>query len=356
MNIARSITGEVQPRKYPSTQYGAVLLAGTTIVSGECAGVVLRTGTQTELGQTLATVSKETQATSTVFGGRQRSRSVFEDEIMYFVKIFMMYSITFTTVIVIAYHDFDSKEDIEATVLTAIGIVTASLPIALPLVLQVSLALGASYLAKTHGAIVKHLPALQDIASMSVLCSDKTGTLTTAQMTIVRERIIPFGDFTSHDVLRFAKLSSNTNRKHDSPIDAAIFNAYDDDKDELRSQGNNDNEDDAYIQRSITGFTSSAKRVVAYIDHKHNIGRPSFTVAKGMTSKIIDTSTGSNGMDDQECQWQVMGYDSYKFKNFIETSEKTLSSSGYKTIAVAYCEGDARKDGHGPWQFVGILP
>ena len=53
------------------------------------------------------------------------------------------------------------------------SILIASIPIALPLVLQVNLALGASYLAKHYHAIVTSIPALQDIASMSMLCSDK---------------------------------------------------------------------------------------------------------------------------------------------------------------------------------------
>ena len=64
------------------------------------------------------------------------------------------------------------------TVLNALSIMIASIPVALPLVLQVNLALGASFLAKKHHAIVTSIPALQDIASMSILCSDKTGTLT----------------------------------------------------------------------------------------------------------------------------------------------------------------------------------
>jgi len=63
------------------------------------------------------------------------------------------------------------------SILDALSILIASIPVALPLVLQVNLALGASFLAKEHHAIVTSIPALQDIASMSMLCSDKTGTL-----------------------------------------------------------------------------------------------------------------------------------------------------------------------------------
>ena len=75
----------------------------------------------------------------------------------------------------IAYDGFD--DNVKQTILDALSIMIASIPVALPLVLQVNLALGASFLAKKHHAIVTSIPALQDIASMSMLCSDKTGTL-----------------------------------------------------------------------------------------------------------------------------------------------------------------------------------
>jgi hypothetical protein len=68
----------------------------------------------------------------------------------------------------------------------------ASIPIALPLVMQVVLALGASFLAKEHHAIVTSIPALQDIASMSILCS-------------VSPTLVRF----SPKILRLAKLKLN---------------------------------------------------------------------------------------------------------------------------------------------------
>eukprot|EP00438_Fugacium_kawagutii_P003143 Skav207118 [mRNA] locus=scaffold156:242495:247259:- [translate_table: standard] len=75
------------------------------------------------------------------------------------------------------------------TLLTALSILIAAVPIALPLVLQVTMAIGAYRMATDHHAIVTRMSALQDIASMDVLCSDKTGTLTTAKMSINLEKI-----------------------------------------------------------------------------------------------------------------------------------------------------------------------
>ena len=105
------------------------------------------------------------------------------------------------------------ENDVEQTILDALVILIASIPIALPLVLQVNLALGASHLAKNYHAIVTSIPALQDIASMSMLCSDKTGTLTTAKMSIIKDSIFAADGFTNQDVILYAYLCSNADKK-----------------------------------------------------------------------------------------------------------------------------------------------
>ena len=105
----------------------------------------------------------------------------------------------------------------------------AAIPIALPLVLQVNMALGAAFLAKHNNAIVTSIPALQDIASMSILCSDKTGTLTTAKMSIIPDSIHAAEGFEKEDVLLFASLCSNPDKK-DDPIDRATLQAFEKDE------------------------------------------------------------------------------------------------------------------------------
>ena len=65
-------------------------------------------------------------------------------------------------------------------ILTCLSIIIAAVPVAPPLVLQVTMALGAGKMVTEFNAVVTSLPTLQDISSMSVLCSDKTNTLTTA--------------------------------------------------------------------------------------------------------------------------------------------------------------------------------
>lgn len=163
-----ALTGEPIPRKYPSSDHGDVMLSGTIVAAGECYGQVLRTGTNTEIGKAQADVMKDKSV---------RVVSVFQQKIMIVVQALVSISLVIVLAVVlvegIIYDGFNI--DPRATILDALGILISAIPVALPLVLQVNLALGAAFLAKKHHAIVTSIPALQDIASMSVLCSDKTG-------------------------------------------------------------------------------------------------------------------------------------------------------------------------------------
>lgn len=343
-----ALTGEPIPRKYPG-ENGDIILSGTTVVSGECYAMVTDTGVNTEIGKAQADVMAD-KSVGTI--------SVFEKKILTIVKMFVAVSfLLFIAIILVkgfAYQGFYPTGDlaqkdpgkylqvgVQETILGALSILVASIPIALPLVLQVNLSLGASFLAKEHSAIVTSIPALQDIASMSMLCSDKTGTLTTAKMTVINDRCVPVGNFTSEDVIRFAMLCSNADKK-DDPIDKAVLDAY------HRCEASKS--DAGYKQTEIVGFNPTVKRVVAFVDHNGK----TITVAKGLPAKIINTEAGS--VDDHECQWKVAGADDPKFVDHIVKEDTELSSAGYKTIAIAMCEGDARQSDHGKWQFVGLMP
>lgn len=342
-----ALTGEPIPRKYPSDDHGDIMLSGTTVISGECYGMVVNTGIHTEIGQAQADVMAD-KTVNTI--------SVFEHKILTIVKIFVVFSAALVLAVLLVkgfvYGGFDSSGEalapnsyltssVQDTILAALSILIASIPIALPLVLQVNLALGASFLAKEHSAIVTSIPALQDIASMSMLCSDKTGTLTTAKMTVINERCVPSGKYTADDVVRFAMLCSNADKK-DDPIDKAVLDAYQR-TEEAKSES-------AYKQTEIIGFNPTVKRVVAFVDYKGK----TMTVAKGLPAKVLDTAAGS--VDDHDCQWKVVGFDDKKFMQGIIDEDTALSSAGYKTIAIAVCDGDGRKENHGPWEFVGLMP
>lgn len=93
----------------------------------------------------------------------------------------------------------------------ALSLVIASVPVALPMVMQITMAIGARKMAD-HKAIVTHLTALQEIASMTVLCSDKTGTLTTAHITVMPNQIWcnPSAGYSAVGATMMSPYNSNT--------------------------------------------------------------------------------------------------------------------------------------------------
>ncbi|CAB9514650.1 Plasma membrane ATPase 2 (Fragment) [Seminavis robusta] len=331
-----ALTGEPLPRKYPSDEYGYTLLSGTTVKAGECYVQVMATAANTEIGQAQADILKDKSI---------RVVSVFQAKIMMVVQALVSFSLAIVIAVLLVdglyYGGFDKS--VRNTLLNALSIMIAAIPVALPLVLQVNLALGASFLAKEHNAIVTSIPALQDIASMSILCSDKTGTLTTANMSIISDRIFPVGDFKDTDVIVYGYLCSNPDKKED-PIDRAVVSAY-----ERSLQAQEKCAD--FTQDQIIGFNPEVKRTVSFVTK----GNKKYTIAKGLPAKIIDTTAG--GVDNHEIQWKVEGYNDKKFLEKIHETDQGLSKAGYKTIAVAMCEGDARNDDEDHhWLFVGLMP
>lgn len=96
-------------------------------------------------------------------------------------------------------------------------------PIAMPIVLSVTMAIGAGHLAKKQ-AIVKHFTAIEELAGMDILCSDKTGTLTKNRLEVY-DAILYSKEFSKQDLLFHAALASNV----DSPdaIDDSILKHLD---------------------------------------------------------------------------------------------------------------------------------
>ena len=276
---------------------------------------------------------------------------VFQRKIMTVIQVLVCSSLVFVLAVVLTegltYDGFGKNT--RDTVLDGLAILISSIPIALPLVIQVNLALGAAHLAKHHAAIVTSIPALQDIASMCILCSDKTGTLTTANMSIISDMIYTVGEFSPEQLLMYAYLTSNEDKK-DDPIDKAIITAYQESK--VGKEAQRLREVGMYNQEGLIGFNPEVKRVVSFINRGDKGGV--ITVAKGLPSKIINTEAG--GVDSAEIQWKIRNFDNKAFIADVTKHDSEMSKSGYKTIAIAVCWSDAREEGDHVWELVGLLP
>lgn len=331
-----ALTGEPLPRKYPSEVHGSTILSGCTIKAGEAYCCITETGVNTVAGAGSADIMAD-KAVQKV--------SIFEQRILQAVKFIILASIV-DVVAVLLVQGFvlgQFKHDLNELILTCLSIIIASVPIALPLVLQVTMAMGAGKMATDYNAVVTSLPALQDIASMSCLCSDKTGTLTTADITIFAKRVWLNSKFTAADLALYGALSSNRDKKED-PIDRAVIKHFDTlplDSPEVKAYNSE------YTKVRLVGFNPIYKRVMAEYTHTDKNGKKTnIKIGKGLAVKCLDTEDG--GKDDATDQWKVTDFD--KLYPVVSNEDVELSKKGYKTLGVSVKIGDK------PWEFVGILP
>lgn len=325
------LTGEGIPRKYPCELYGAEIRCGCTILSGEAYAIVEHTGANTEVGKEEAIMMKKKS--------QGKARSVFEEGTLRAMTVILVISLIISLIIFIFVgikdHQFD-REFIKKDLLTCLSIIVASIPIALPIVMNVTMSLGAATMAKDFNAVVTGIPALQDIASMSVLCSDKTGTLTTAKMTVDHDEVWCNEGFVRKEIGMYAMLASSRDKAEDA-VDRCIVKYFD-------SVFKTPPPDfDSYKKVGGMGFNPVYKRVVTDLVHP-KIGQ--IRVAKGLAVKVLDTENG--GKDDAPDQWKCHDYERLMPK--VLEIDRSLSTRGFKTIGVAVKHEDK------PWVFCGILP
>ena len=153
--------------------------AGTIVVRGRGRGVVVATGTKTVLGQ----IAEDVQTTEV-------TTSPLQAKMNRFAQVLGLLSIVGTVLIVIL--DLVMGTPLQELVKTAVATMVASIPEALPVVVTVTMAVGVNRMAQRN-AIIRRLPAVETLGSTTVICSDKTGTLTKNEMTV---RVIYDGQHT----------------------------------------------------------------------------------------------------------------------------------------------------------------
>jgi magnesium-transporting ATPase (P-type) len=151
---------------------GSMAFSGTMVVSGRATGVVVATGNDTELGrinQLLAEVSP------------------LETPLLRQIKKFG-YAVTAVigviSVLIFAYGHWVKDMDFVRIFQAVVGIAVSAIPEGLPALITITLAIGVQRMAQRH-AIIRRLPAVETLGSVSRICSDKTGTLTLMEMMVV---------------------------------------------------------------------------------------------------------------------------------------------------------------------------
>jgi len=180
---------------------------GTTVISGSATILVCRTSDQTQIGEIADSVMREAPPTAFELGTRQ------------FGLLIMRLAILMVLFVLLVNTLFDRPwlESFLFAVALAVGLT----PELLPMVVSITLARGALRMAQKR-VIVKRLPAIHNLGSMDVLCTDKTGTLTEARIRL--ERHLDARGRDSERVLWLAYLNSFFESGLKSPLDEAILN------------------------------------------------------------------------------------------------------------------------------------
>jgi Mg2+-importing ATPase len=201
-----ALTGESMPaEKEAGTANDAVFL-GTSVVSGTAVAVVTATGRATAFGDIAARLSARPPQTE------------FERGLARFAALIMK-TVVFLVLFVLMAGVLTHRAPLQS-LLFALALAVGLTPEFLPVITTVTLAQGAVRMARRR-VIVKHLAAIEDFGSMDVLCSDKTGTLTTGAMQL-DAAIDPAGG-ASDSLLAAAALNASLQTGLHSPIDAAIL-------------------------------------------------------------------------------------------------------------------------------------
>ncbi|MFC2972315.1 cation-transporting P-type ATPase [Azotobacter bryophylli] len=177
-----ALTGESLPSDKQVEPVGAaaelgdrssMAYSGTLVSAGSGVGLVVATADCTELGRI-----------SHMLGDVKRLQTPLLADISHFARqltliILVLALATFVFGVLLRGHSADDM------LLAAVGLAVAAIPEGLPAVLTIILALGVQRMAR-HRAIIRHLPAVESLGAVTVICSDKTGTLTRNEMTVQR--------------------------------------------------------------------------------------------------------------------------------------------------------------------------
>ena len=298
-----SLTGESLPvEKHPED----IAYSGSIVRQGIMSGLVVATGMNTFFGKTARLVEEA------------KTISHFQKAVVKIAHYLIIVAIFIIAIIFMV--SFFRHESFLDTLQFALVLTIAAIPVALPAVLSVTLAVGASLLAKKK-AIVSKLVAIEEMAGMDILCSDKTGTITKNELTI--EEVRPCESFSNEKVLLYAMLASREEDK--DTIDTAII-------DKAKTLKVVEDKFNSYKVKKYKPFDPVIKRTEADIENSEG---KLFKVSKGAPQVILSLI----GEENRE-----------KISNWVNKEVEDLAADGYRTL------GTAITDEQGNWQYVGLIP
>ena len=292
-----ALTGESLP---VDRKPGDAVYSGSIVKQGEADALAYGTGANTYFGKTAHLV--ETAHTVSHF-----QRAVLK------IGDFLIFVALALVVLILAVALFRGDRML-TTLQFALVLTVAAVPVAMPAVLSVTMAVGARKLAEKQ-AIVTHLAAMEELAGIDVLCSDKTGTLTQNKLTLGDPFCV--SGITSREVILAAALASRTDSR--AAIDLAVVGGLKD-----------PHELEPYRITHFQPFDPVHKRTEAAVTGPD---KSEFRASKGAVQVIL-----------------ALAADASQVQHAVEEAVNGFAARGFRSLGVA------RTRPSGQWQFLGVLP
>ena len=298
MSVDQSaLTGESLPA---TRKPGDAVFSGSIVRRGQNTALVYATGTNTYFGRTAQLVEQA------------HTVSHFQKAVLKIGNYLIILAVCLVAVIIgFAIYRGDP---ILTTLQFALVLTVAAIPVAMPTVLSVTMAVGARLLAKKQ-AVVSRLVAIEELAGVDVLCADKTGTLTQNKLSLGDPFCVE-GKPAAQVILDGALASRADN---DDTIDLAVLKGVKD-TEALKS----------YQVVHFTPFDPVHKRTEAIVKGKDG---KEFKVTKGAPQVILALADNAG-----------------QVKPAVQKAVDDFAARGFRSLGVARAEGD------GKWQLVGVLP
>lgn len=290
----------VQSTDTPLAERRSMAFASTLVTKGQGTGVVVATAQDTEIGR-ISTLLAEVQSLETPLLRQMSSFGTWLSG-----AIFLVAALTFGFGVLV--RDYGMSE----MFIAAVGLAVAAIPEGLPAIMSVSLAIGVQRMA-ARSAIIRKLPAVETLGSITVICSDKTGTLTRNEMTVQSiatgrhfftvtgsgynpsgtfrlndEEVDPAAHPLLHDMIRGALLCSDATLHHDEnegwtfdgdPTEGALAVVA------VKAGLDQDFERKAFVRTDVIPFESE-HRFMATLHHDHRGN--GYIYVKGAPERILD--------------------------------------------------------------------
>lgn len=284
----------VLPENSPLSKRSNSLFMGSHIVSGKASILIVQTGAHTEFGKIYTQLQQSIPETD------------FERGIRHFGYLLM--EITMVLVLVIFAANVMLHKPVLDSFLFSLALAVGLTPQLLPVIVSVNLAKGAKSMAESK-VIVKRLSSIENLGSMTLLCSDKTGTITEGKVTL-KDTLGVDGQH-SDKTLKYAWLNASKQQGFRNPIDEAISQAY-------------KGKDHFKLQTEIPyDFIRKRLSVEVKNENEHLI------ISKGALNSILSICTqvelADGKLDDLK-----------SYAASINTLFQEFSSSGFRTLGIAY--------------------